>query len=77
MNKREAGRLGGITTRLRAGPDGMSERGKLGGRPQLLSLTEVKGQQSASSLPNEKEVGLPTSLKELKMLYAQKNMGGA
>ena len=76
MNKREAGRLGGITTRLRAGSEGMSERGKLGGRPRLPALAEAKGQQSASSLLNEKEARLPTNLKELKMLYVQKIKGG-
>lgn len=46
MNKREAGRLGGITTRLRAGSEGMSERGKLGGRPSLPTTKDLK-QQSA------------------------------
>lgn len=74
MNKREAGRFGGITTLLQARSEGMSERGKLGGRPPLPTLSEIKKQQSA---PTEKEERLPTNLKELKVLYAEKIKGGA
>lgn len=68
MNKREAGRLGGLTTFLRAGSDGMSARGRLGGRPKLPSLAEVR-QQSASSLNKGKGARLSTILSELKVPY--------
>ena len=68
MNKQEAGRLGGITTFFRAGSDGMSERGRLGGRPRLPTLAEAKRQQSASSLNNRKGAWLPTNLRDPKTL---------
>jgi len=43
--RQRAGRIGGLTTFLRYGADGMSERGRKGGRPRL----PVVRQLSASS----------------------------
>jgi hypothetical protein len=68
MNKREAGRLGGITTLITHGRGFYSDIGKLGGRPRLPILTEVR-QQSAPSPNDKKEGRLPTSLRDLKVLY--------
>jgi hypothetical protein len=68
MNKREAGQLGGITTLTTHGRSFYSDIGKLGGRPRLLTMTEVR-QQSAPSPNDKKEARLPTSLRNLKVLY--------
>lgn len=76
--RKEAGRLGGIMTFSRYGPEGMKERAKLGGRPKLPTTGEIR-QQSASLAPlhkNEKEERLPNGLRGLKRLYLQRNGTG-
>lgn len=69
MTKAEAGRLGGLTTFLHCGPEGMSQRGKLGGRPLALTLEDIRQQQL---LAQENEKGVMdtpgNNLKELKKL---------
>jgi hypothetical protein len=70
--KKEAGRIGGQTTFSRYGSEGMSDRGKLGGRPHF----KIR-QQSASSTPlplcKAKEERLPNELREMKALYLRRN----
>lgn len=70
IKRQDAGRVGGLQTALRYGSEGMSARGRLGGRPPLLTIENIR-QQSASEVQNKETEGvLPTGLKELKGLFA-------
>ena len=74
--KAEVGRKGGMATYAREGREGMSARGKAGGRPRSLTLDELVQQQSldkninverrTDSLRADK---LPNNIKELKRLW--------
>lgn len=67
--KQEAGRLGGLQTFLRYGPEHMSNLGKTGGRPRTPDLSQC---QQLQTLNNNKKGGkLPqgNSLKALKELW--------
>lgn len=69
--RQRAGRMGGLQTYLRYGKEGMSAIGKLGGRPRLPSLSDLR-QQLAPVVPrlnNTKGGKLPNSLKGLKELW--------
>lgn len=76
--KQRAGQLGGLTTLMRYGKDYFSRVGKLGGRPSLPTLTELRRQQSAPEITNTKKEGMVSqrsfSLKKLKELW--KDTGG-
>lgn len=75
-SKQKAGRQGGLVTYRKYGREYMRQLGRKGGRPHALTLEEIK-QQAALSAQNAKKggmatSGLPSSLKELKRLYAER-----
>jgi len=77
MNKREAGRLGGLVTFLRHGPEGMAERGRRGGRPRVPTLDRQRQSQGAQT--KEREVmdtpsRLSNNLTELRRLYLRRQV---
>ena len=60
MKRAAAGYLGGIATFRKKGREGMSESGKLGGRPRLMALEEITnqtGSQIIKESPKETERG--------------------
>jgi len=70
MTKREAGRIGGLRTLERYGREGMAARGRMGGRPRLATLDEIRQKQSLKT-QNKYEGGkdAPGDLRELKRLW--------
>ena len=67
MNRREAGRLGGLTTYLKYGPDHMRAMAKKGGRPRAKTIADIA--QPAPKEIFKKGDSLPSSLTELKKMY--------
>jgi len=76
--RRRAGQLGGLQTCLRYGRDYMVSVGRLGGRPRLPTLEELR-QQTAGARNYFEGGRLPNgnSLQELKRLYRLQYEGGA
>jgi len=76
MNKREAGRLGGMQTYARHGREHMRQMGLKGGRPRSKTLSELQ----AAAAKKDKEVkeasGKTDSLSELLRLWRIKQAGG-
>lgn len=68
--RRVAGRLGGLQTALRYSKEQRVEWSKLGGRPRLPDIDELR-QQSTPTVQVNNNGGskLPNGLKELKELY--------
>ncbi len=56
MTKSECGALGGTATFIKYGSDEMVRRGKLGGRPRSLTLSEIKQRQAQAAENILKEV---------------------
>lgn len=75
--RRRAGRLGGLQTALRYSKEQRIEWGRLGGRPRLPTIEELR--QQAAPENNNGGSRLPNGLKELKELYKLriKNNGGS
>jgi hypothetical protein len=55
MTKAQAGAIGGTATFNKYGSDEMVRRGKLGGRPRLLTLSEIRHQQALDANKKLKE----------------------
>lgn len=67
--RQAAGRLGGIQTASRYGKEQRREWGKLGGRPKLPTLEELKREMAPSTKTREGSVINTSNLKELKRLF--------
>jgi hypothetical protein len=68
MTQAEAGRLGGLATYTKYGRQEMVRRGKLGGRPQALTISQIR--QLRAEQNKKKEDGLSTgNLAHLQRLY--------
>lgn len=74
-NRQEAGRAGGLATAMR---HDMRAIGRLGGRPRLQPISELR-QQSASKAKEKEEVlhASPSTLANLRRLWLQKRSGGS
>ncbi|KSV17347.1 hypothetical protein CY91_00955 [Dehalococcoides mccartyi] len=74
LTNKEAGRLGGLKTVALYGREHMKELGKLGGRPRLPTLQEIRDRKAkASNINNNKGVATGGySLKELKLMWASR-----
>ena len=70
MNKQQAGQLGGLQTYLRYGSEGMSERGSKGGRPRLVTISDIR-QQSAPEINKQRRVASNGNLAILKELWRE------
>jgi hypothetical protein len=78
QKRRRAGRLGGYATSSRYGREKMRDWGKLGGRPESLTLAELESQSRTSSAAQINFEGGRTSddLKKLKRLYLSRMSSG-
>jgi len=81
VNKRDAGRIGGLQTFFRYGREGLSQRGRLGGRPRALTLKDVERQfsEAEENKKKQEEVDTPrasASLKTLRQLWRQRSTAG-
>jgi len=74
LTNKEIGRLGGLKTVALYGQEHMKELGKLGGRPRLPTLQEIRDRKAkASNINNNKGVATGGySLKELKLMWASR-----
>ncbi|KSV18471.1 hypothetical protein DA01_03445 [Dehalococcoides mccartyi] len=73
LTNKEAGRLGGLKTVALYGREHMKELGKLGGRPRLPTLQEIRDRKAKASNINNKGVATGDySLKELKLMWASR-----
>jgi len=75
----ERGKLGGYVTFFRYGREGMSDRGKKGGRSRLPTLAVIRQQQLLRAQYKKEGLDIPgellNNLKELRKLLRQRSNG--
>ena len=69
MNRRDAGRIGGLQTYLRHGKEHMSGMGEKGGRPRVRTLNELRQQTAPQAQIKIREEKVPSRLSELRKVY--------
>lgn len=75
----KAGHIGGLQTFFLHGREGMSEKGRLGGRPRLITLEEIQESRRLEAETEKENRRMDTphsnSLATLKTLWRNKRAG--